>query len=275
MIKAVLFDWGETLVHVPGVTNDYDGHKACVEAVFRHLAGGHFGAGLLNGELTWEQFHDAYSIVCTEMIERSHRTGREHRFEERFLRTLRHTGCAGELTDDHAAALVRHFSALVLDRCRLVKRAPETLRELAPRYRIGLVSNYPNAEIVKASLARLGLAQHLSAVVISAEHGWVKPHRGPFLDALQRLGVAPEDTLFVGDDVKNDMRGAKAVGMHTAWLSSGHSGPLPDPSIDIHIVELSQVLDIVASHPRIAQASAAQPMPQRTLRPPPPAEEPS
>lgn len=260
MIKAVLFDWGETLVHVPGVTNDYDGHKACVEAVFRHLADGHLGVGLLNGELTWERFHDAYSVICPEMIERSHRTGREHRFEERFLRTLRHAGCASELTDDHATAMVRHFSTLILDRCRLVKGAPEILRRLAPQYRIGLVSNYPNADIVKASLARLGLAQHLSAVVISDEHGWVKPHRGPFLDALHKLDVAPAEALFVGDDIKNDMRGAKAVGMHTAWLSPRHSGPLPDPSIDFHIVELSQVLDVVASHSCIARTGASQPM---------------
>ena len=40
------------------------------------------------------------------------------------------------------------------------------------------------------------------------------------------LGVQADRTLFVGDDPKDDIEGAKAAGMRTAWVQPGVEAPL-------------------------------------------------
>jgi HAD superfamily hydrolase (TIGR01509 family) len=64
-------------------------------------------------------------------------------------------------------------------------------------------------------LERLGLAGHFTAIVTSAGAGAAKPDPRPFLAALERLGVAPERALHVGDSAA-DEEGARAAGMQFA-----------------------------------------------------------
>lgn len=56
-----------------------------------------------------------------------------------------------------------------------------------------------------------GLDDHVDAYVLSYEHGVQKPDRRLFSVACEALGVAPEDTLMVGDDRRAD-GGAAALG---------------------------------------------------------------
>jgi HAD superfamily hydrolase (TIGR01509 family) len=61
-------------------------------------------------------------------------------------------------------------------------------------------------------LERLGLVSFFRAVVTSAEAGAAKPDSRPFAVALERLGVAPERALHVGDSAA-DEEGARAAGL--------------------------------------------------------------
>ena len=70
-------------------------------------------------------------------------------------------------------------------------------------------------------LHALGLDRRLTAVVTSAEAGVAKPDPRIFGLALERLGVAPERSLHVGDSAA-DEEGARAAGMRFA------PAPLPD-----------------------------------------------
>ncbi len=65
-------------------------------------------------------------------------------------------------------------------------------------------------------LRRHGLRAWLDAVVTSADAGVRKPDPRPFLLAIEALGVAPERTLHVGDDPRDDAEGARAAGLHFA-----------------------------------------------------------
>lgn len=234
-IRAVLFNWGGTLVHVPGVTKEYAAHAKCVEALFGLYARGQLGADLPGDRATWDDFHTVYRIVCSEMMEQSHRSGREHRFEQRFSETLRRMDRVRVLSDGDGNALARAFAKLVLEQCRPIDGAREALAAVARRCPVAVVSNYSNADAVIESLMQFGLIERVSTVVVSAELGWAKPHSAPFRAALDRLGAAANDALFVGDEIKHDMQGAKAIGLRTAWLCPTHVGPLPDPSIDMHV----------------------------------------
>jgi putative hydrolase of the HAD superfamily len=64
-------------------------------------------------------------------------------------------------------------------------------------------------------LERHGLGHRFAVVVVAAETGAAKPDPAPFALALDRLGVAPERALHVGDEAA-DRDGARAAGLHFA-----------------------------------------------------------
>ena len=66
----------------------------------------------------------------------------------------------------------------------------------------------------------------VDAILTSRLHGKTKPHETIFRAMLDRLKVAPPAAAMVGDDPKDDVDGARAVGMH-AWLVD-RDGRFPD-----------------------------------------------
>jgi 4-nitrophenyl phosphatase len=74
-----------------------------------------------------------------------------------------------------------------------------------------------------------------------------KPSPSMFLMAADQLGLAPEETLVVGDNLASDIAGGKAVGARTALLLSGVSTPSgtdqPRPDLVLEgLTELSAFL---------------------------------
>jgi epoxide hydrolase-like predicted phosphatase len=69
------------------------------------------------------------------------------------------------------------------------------------------------------------LDELFDAVVISGEVGLHKPQPEIFHLGAERIGVAPEDCVFV-DDLRENCQGAEAVGMK-AILHRGSAGTLP------------------------------------------------
>lgn len=96
--------------------------------------------------------------------------------------------------------------------------AHELLQTLRPEFRLGLLSNYPDGDAIRASLQRTGLGAYLDTVVVSGDLGLVKPHPDPFAALLRGLGTKAEETLFVGDNWLADVQGAKRHGLRAAWL---------------------------------------------------------
>jgi putative hydrolase of the HAD superfamily len=75
----------------------------------------------------------------------------------------------------------------------------------------GVVSNFDHR--LPGLLDGLGLAPLLDVVIRPADIGAAKPDARIFHAALDRLGVAPGDALYVGDDEDEDLRGAQAAGL--------------------------------------------------------------
>jgi HAD superfamily hydrolase (TIGR01549 family) len=66
----------------------------------------------------------------------------------------------------------------------------------------------------------------VDAILTSRVHGKTKPHEAIFRALLDQLHVAPSAAAMVGDDPRDDVDGARAVGMH-AWLVD-RDGRFPD-----------------------------------------------
>ena len=81
--------------------------------------------------------------------------------------------------------------------------------------RLAVVSNF-DARLEKI-LAATGLAQYFDAVYCSTRCGAAKPDARIFEWALRAEGIAASEAWHVGDAVREDVEGARAVGMK-AWL---------------------------------------------------------
>lgn len=90
--------------------------------------------------------------------------------------------------------------------------------------RLGVVSNSDGR--VEEALEAAGLRQDFDVVVDSALAGVEKPDPAIFRVALERLGVKPEETLYVGDLFEVDVVGARAAGMPAVLLVPPDT-PLP------------------------------------------------
>ena len=92
------------------------------------------------------------------------------------------------------------------------------LAELESKFKLGVITNFTYAPAMEKILSSLGILEHLDVKVISHEVGWRKPHPEIFLTALRRLKIKPDEALFVGDDPKDDVVGAKKVGLTAALV---------------------------------------------------------
>ena len=58
------------------------------------------------------------------------------------------------------------------------------------------------------------------SIVLSYETGSLKPERQIYAEALERLGVEPEECVFVSDEI-SDLEGANEVGLKTLLVLQG------------------------------------------------------
>lgn len=85
------------------------------------------------------------------------------------------------------------------------------LRGLRSQYRTAILSNaWSSAR--DAFVDRFGLADAVDLMVISAEEGVAKPDPAIYRTAVERLGVLPEEAVFV-DDMPANVDAARAVGL--------------------------------------------------------------
>lgn len=113
--------------------------------------------------------------------------------------------------------LWRHFSGAGAWAARA--GAASLLERLRRRgLRTAVVSNFDAR--LPALLEELGLAAGLDAVVLPCEARALKPDPAIFGFALQRLGVPAGEALFVGDDARRDLAGARAAGLHAVDVAS-------------------------------------------------------
>lgn len=122
----------------------------------------------------------------------------------------------------HARVASRFFDEAL---ARLRRNTP-LLARLSRRYRLGIVSNfYGNLATV---CHNAGIHPFFSVIIDSARVGCAKPDPRIFQRALDELGMAPADAVFVGDSLPRDMAGARAIGMRHVWLA-GDAAPSEAP----------------------------------------------
>lgn len=87
---------------------------------------------------------------------------------------------------------------------------------------MGLVTD-GDPTVQRRKVDALGLNSVFKSLVYTWGRGpeFQKPHPSGFLEALQRLGVAPGDAVYIGDNPTKDFQGARHVGLLTVRVRRG------------------------------------------------------
>ena len=101
----------------------------------------------------------------------------------------------------------------------------ETLAELRRKgIKLGIVTNGLERDY-KYVLSGLDLDGLFDIVVGSDACVKAKPNREIFLYAVNKLGMSPQEALFVGNSVKKDFEGARAAGLNALLIKHGSQSP--------------------------------------------------
>jgi HAD superfamily hydrolase (TIGR01662 family) len=99
---------------------------------------------------------------------------------------------------------------------------------------MAVVSNTSFGEpVIRYELAKYGLTDHLSFVMVSADYAVRKPNALLFETAAARLNIRAADIWFVGDRLDTDMAGARAAGMTAVWFNARTEAA---PSVDADLM---------------------------------------
>ncbi len=233
-VAAITLDFGNTLVRVD---------RANLAAVVRETA--HAAArGTAGSE---PAFLEAWAQERARQFREELPRFREPDLRARVVRVLaRQRGMApppdAEPWDDAAAArlvesaeveaVVDAYSGAFIARMTPVADADAVLARLAgDGFSLAVLSNWPLADTIERYCERRGWTRHLRAIVVSQRVGTIKPHRAIFDHARERLDVAAERILHVGDDWAADVVGARQAGWRAAYLRDRQlDTPLPTSS---------------------------------------------
>ena len=109
--------------------------------------------------------------------------------------------------------------------------------------KLGVLSD-ADSEWLTASVARNDL--EFDAVVSSEELRCYKPHESVFLAACKRLGTTADSTVYVGDNPRLDVVGARNAGLTAVWLNrTGRDYPKELEPPDHTIESLGDLLLII------------------------------
>lgn len=123
------------------------------------------------------------------------------------------------------------------------EEAYAVIEALRPHYRLALLSNADD-DFLSACLERNRLS--FDIVVTSEQAGAIKPDPAIFHHLARRLGLPPEEILYVGDSPIPDLLGPRQAGMRVAWVNrAGQRRPRRVPPPDFRLRSLSELPPIL------------------------------
>lgn len=235
--RAVLFDIGDTLWHAA---------DAPPAAEFRRLAAERAGSYLESSGLRWDDPALAARVAWDALEDAMRRARLTDRREPDYAVVARSALAAVglELSPGEAAGLME---AIYVSGVEGGKAAYPGARELLDTlrgrgFKLGIITNRAfGGERFREDLRAAGLDIGWDANVISVEVGFLKPHPAIFERALHDLGEPGPQTVMVGNSLAEDIAGAQAFGMATAWKRSAPDAEGVNP--DFVFDDVTELLD--------------------------------
>jgi FMN phosphatase YigB (HAD superfamily) len=223
MIKAVLFDLGDTIWHFPNMPPHIEVRQETVRRINELLR-------------SWGIVPDGRLIFL----------GRDIRFaiEEQTERAYRsdyvspdYLALCREVAERLGLVVSEREAEELWDAWNLGGQffgrtifpdVHDTMRWLQERgFKLGSVTDRAfGGPRFLGEMEEYGVLQYFEVVTISSEVGYLKPHPKIFQHALDALEVSPEEAVMVGDSLRCDVAGAKNMNMVAVWKRP----PLDEPT---------------------------------------------
>jgi putative hydrolase of the HAD superfamily len=243
-LRALIFDVNGTLIDIE--TNEG------LEETYRFLAQFLAYQGILISR--WD-LRDLYFSTVKEQLARSAERYPELDVVAAWREILRHkaSDLSHELPPEKwnqlptfLAEMHRSLSRIRLQLYPNVRQVLEGLRE---NYALAAVTNALSAYSLP-ELRAVGLADLFNPVIVSGDFGYRKPDSRLFEQALHGLGVRADQALFVGNDLEEDVAGARAVGLRTVLFAPGPRQIDPFSTqadyVIYHFADLPQAIQFLA-----------------------------
>ena len=91
----------------------------------------------------------------------------------------------------------------------------------------GIVTNKP-ARFTIPLMQELGLSQRAACIVSGGDTTHSKPHPEPLLTASNAIAIAPDECIYLGDDIR-DVQASLAAGMEPVIARYGYLGSVSPP----------------------------------------------
>lgn len=231
-VRAVIFDWGGTLTpwHDIDLVSQWYAYAEVYDA--EHAAG--LARRLAEAEVRrWQVQRESHGAMSAGALDQLFLD------EGIDITGARHLRALGSYLDFWAPHTCADPQALPL---------LATLRDLG--YLVGVLSNtmWPRVHHEEV-FERDELADLIDAALYTSEMPVAKPHVLAFEAILARLDCRPEEAVFVGDRIWDDIAGAQRAGLRTIWIPHSqvpdHEVPDASATPDAIAGQLSDVLGIV------------------------------
>lgn len=113
-----------------------------------------------------------------------------------------------------------------LNRMEAYPDAEPVISQLQPAVPMAIVTNGAS-DTQRTKLSLTGLDRFGLPTIVAGEIGIAKPNPEPFMRALDHLGVAPKNAVFVGDSVTRDIAPALELGMAALLVARHSNDPQP------------------------------------------------
>ena len=202
MIKAITFDFWNTLYHTRGTANNER-----INIIKEVLTGQGYNIKTASIEDAVKKAWKYWDGVWLN----ENRTANADEWFREVLKIL-NISLPAKLIEK-TAGQIGH--AVLSGISRPVDEAVEIIKRLSKKYKLGVISDtgVSPSFVLKELLNRANILKYFDTLVFSDEFGKSKPDRTVFMHALNLLGVKAAEAVHVGDLKRTDMEGAAGVGM--------------------------------------------------------------
>ena len=223
MLKAVIFDFGQTLV------DSADGfrraEKEAQDRLFKDLS------------LTLkDKFLESYRRIRKQFHDQSNFSRKSIWNEVYYYHCL-------TADPDLLERWENDYWETVKANTKLFPEAEKVLQALNAQYKVALITNTQGQK--RVGTHRISqfpeLDQYFQVVIVAGEEGIApKPDPQPFRICLQQLGIDASEAVYVGDDYRIDICGARQAGLLPIWIKH-HRVKRNWPDVETEIPQISSL----------------------------------
>ncbi len=238
MIKAVIFDFGQTLVD--SAKGFKLAEKIAKEKIF---------SSLFSDKDKYQNFVAAYRKIRTSFHARSD-------FSRYSIWKAVYKKFDTKADHSKLEQMETQYWELVKSYTKPFPETIEVLEKLSKQFKLGLITNTQGQKTLSTHRLSLfpDIEKFFQTIVIAGESDLPpKPDSKPFLLCIKKMKIKPYAAIYVGDDFQKDIIGAKNAGLQPIWLKhslvkrSWHEADKAKTSVKI-ITNLKELQEAGQSH---------------------------